>query len=321
MRTPILTIGLPVYNGEAYLSQAIRSLLDQDFEDFELIISDNGSNDRTEVICREAAAQDSRIRYVRSDQNQGATWNFRRVFELSRGEFFKYAAYDDECYPTMLRRCMEAMIAGGPSVALVYTQSEVIDENSEVVPREGSPRWDGVATTAQIACLRFWHVLWWVLHGQAFYGVMRASFLRRVRPNVSVADDWVLLAQLAMLGKIVEVPEVLFRLRRHAANTWNGATTSQQVLQWHNPEASWFERVLPFRVAIMVEHMKSVCYLPLTVTEKLSCLPVACFTPPLRNVWIWALRKTGHLRKALRATTGWKALCPSEPDRRKTYAR
>jgi glycosyltransferase involved in cell wall biosynthesis len=79
MRTPILTIGLPVYNGEAYLSKAIRSLLDQDFEDFELIISDNASNDRTEVICKEAAAQDSRIRYVRSDQNRGATWNFRRV--------------------------------------------------------------------------------------------------------------------------------------------------------------------------------------------------------------------------------------------------
>jgi hypothetical protein len=216
---------------------------------------------------------------------------------------------------------MEAMKAGGPSVALVYTQSEVIDENSEAIPREGSPRWDGIATTAQSACLRFWHVLWWVLHGQAFYGVMRASFLRRVRPNVSVADDWVLLGQLAMLGKIIEVPEVLFRLRRHAANTWNGVTTSQQVLHWHNPEATWLEKTLPFRVAIMVEHLKSVSYLPLTLSEKISCMPVAFFTPPLRNLWIWALGKTGPLRRELRAATGWKALHPSDPDSRKSYAR
>src|ERR1700755_2990081 len=134
MRKPTLSVGLPVYNGERYLARAIDSLLNQDFEDFELIISDNGSSDRTEAICREAAARDPRVCYFRSEQNRGATWNFRRVFELSQGEFFKYAAYDDECYPTMLRRCMEAMVEGGPDVALVYTRSETIDEDSAVIP-------------------------------------------------------------------------------------------------------------------------------------------------------------------------------------------
>jgi glycosyltransferase involved in cell wall biosynthesis len=317
MRTPALSIGLPVYNGQRYLSKALHSLLNQDFEDFELIISDNGSTDGTEIICREAAARDRRVRYVRSDQNRGATWNFRRVFELSRGEFFKYAAYDDECYPTMLRRCMEAMIAGGPEVALVYTESEVIDENSEIIPRDVSPRWDGIATSAQNACVRLWHVLWWVLHGQATYGVIRSSFLRRLRPCGPVADDWVRLAQLAMLGKIVEIPEVLFRLRRHAANSWNGTNTVKQVLRWHNPEMSWPEKALPYRIVIIVEHIKSVSHLPLTLTEKMSCMPVACFTPPLRNFWIWALRKTGPLRKELRVATGWKALHPSDPDSQK----
>ncbi len=320
MSNPALSIGLPVYNGQRYLSKALDSLLNQEFEDFELIISDNGSNDRTEAICREAAARDSRVRYLRSNENRGATWNFRRVREASSGEFFKYAAYDDECYPAMLRKSME-VIRADSSVALVYTRSEVIDENSAVVPPDCSPRWDSIATTANSASVRLWHVLWWVLHGQACYGVIRSSFLRRVRPCVSVADDWVLLAQLAMLGKIVEVPEVLFRLRRHPANTWNGATTPLQVLQWHNPEASRLEKVLPFRVAIMVEHMKSVSCLPLTLTEKMSCMPVACFTPPLRNFWIWALRKTGPLRKKLRAATGWKALHPSDPDSQKSYAR
>ena len=96
MRKPSLSIGLPVYNGERFLAKAIASLLIQEFEDFELIISDNGSNDKTEAICRDAAARDSRVRYLRSNENRGATWNFRRVLEAASGEFFKYAAYDDE---------------------------------------------------------------------------------------------------------------------------------------------------------------------------------------------------------------------------------
>ena len=55
MRKPALSIGLPVYNGERYLSKTLDSLLGQDFDDFELIISDNGSSDQTEAICRDFA--------------------------------------------------------------------------------------------------------------------------------------------------------------------------------------------------------------------------------------------------------------------------
>jgi glycosyltransferase involved in cell wall biosynthesis len=311
MSKPALSIGLPVYNGQRYLAKALDSLLNQDFEDFELIVSDNGSTDQTEAICRDAAARDSRVRYLRNDQNQGATWNFRKVLEASSGEFFKYAAYDDECYPAMLRRCMD-IIRTDPAIALAYTRSELIDENSAVVPPQCSPRWDSIATSANQASIRLWHVLWWVLHGQACYGVIRGSFLRRIRPFGSVAGDWVVLAQLAMLGKIVEIPEVLFRLRRHSNNSWNGKTTSVQVLQWHNPRASQLERILPFRVAIVFEHMKSVYYLPLSPIQKVTCMPIACLTPPARNAWIWFLRKTGPIRRKLRAITGWKALLPSQ---------
>jgi glycosyltransferase involved in cell wall biosynthesis len=311
MKKHLLSIGLPVYNGERYLSKALDSLLNQDFEDFELIISDNGSTDQTEAICRAAAAKDERIRYFRNDENRGATWNFRRVFELSEGEFFKYAAYDDECYPTMLRECMEVMLAGGPSVALVYTQSETIDENSLVVPRWGSTRWDSIATTANTAPRRLAHVLWRVLHGEAHYGVIRSSFLRQLRPYGSVAADWVILAQLAMVGKIVEVPQVRFRLRKHSTNSWNGSRTPAQILHWHNPEASALERRLPFRIAIILEHIKSVCYLQLTFTEKMKCLPIACIVPLSRSAWIWLLGKTGPIRRYLRGVTGWKALHPS----------
>ena len=225
MKKPSLSIGLPVYNGERYLQKALASLLTQDFEDFELIISDNGSSDQTEAICRDFARKDRRIRYFRSDENRGATWNFRRVFELSEGDFFKFAAYDDECYPTMLRRCMEIFRVNDPNVALVYTLSERIDENSNVFLPDGVANWDRVATTAKTPHERLAHVIWRALYGHAHYGVIRSSFLRRARPYGCITADWMILAELGMMGKIIEVPEVLFRLRIHRSNTWNSSST------------------------------------------------------------------------------------------------
>ncbi len=310
MKKPALSVGLPVYNGERYLRKSLGSLLNQDFEDFELIISDNGSSDETEAICREFARKDHRIRYLRSDENRGATWNFRRVVELSQGDFFKYAAYDDECYPTMFSRCMEVMRTGDPAIGLVYAQSEMIDENSAVIPHEGGLNWDRVCTAARTPHERLAHVIWRALHGHAQYGVIRSSFLRRARPYGSIAADWALLAELAMMGKIVEVPEVLFRLRKHGENTWNAGSTPRQILYWHNPFAEGIETLLPFRITVIWEYMKSVWHAPLTRRERMMCMPVACLVPPLRNIWLWLLEKSGPIRKYLLAKTGCRALLP-----------
>ena len=68
---PTLSIGLPVYNGENFLGAAIESLLGQDFEDFELIISDNASQDGTAEMCERYAAGDKRVRYYRCENNNG----------------------------------------------------------------------------------------------------------------------------------------------------------------------------------------------------------------------------------------------------------
>ena len=85
---PLVSIGMPVYNGERFLEIALNSLLGQTLQDFELIISDNGSTDKTEKICRQYAQADQRIRYFRHAQNLGAGWNFDRVVELANGKIF-----------------------------------------------------------------------------------------------------------------------------------------------------------------------------------------------------------------------------------------
>ncbi|MBD2214537.1 glycosyltransferase family 2 protein [Nostoc linckia FACHB-104] len=97
-----LSIGLPVYNGKKFIRESIDCILNQTFQDFELIISDNASTDNTEKICREYAAKDNRIRYYRNAKNIGCARNFHRAFELSTGEYFKWVAYDDLHAPEYL---------------------------------------------------------------------------------------------------------------------------------------------------------------------------------------------------------------------------
>lgn len=95
MRDKLVSVGMPVYNGEKYISKAIDSILNQTVSHFELIISDNASCDATEQICRSYLCKDSRIRYFRHPENRGAVENFKFVFEKASGEYFMWAAADD----------------------------------------------------------------------------------------------------------------------------------------------------------------------------------------------------------------------------------
>jgi len=92
---PLVSIGMPVYNGEAFIREALDSLMAQTFADFELIISDNASTDKTANICREYAKYDKRIRFFRHLKNKGAFSNFKFVLNKSIGTYFMWAASDD----------------------------------------------------------------------------------------------------------------------------------------------------------------------------------------------------------------------------------
>ena len=95
-RKPFICIGMPVYNGEMFIRQALDSLLAQSYENFQLIISDNASTDATREICEEYAIKDIRIKYLRQKKNLGATNNFKYVLEQASGDYFMWAAHDDE---------------------------------------------------------------------------------------------------------------------------------------------------------------------------------------------------------------------------------
>src|SRR3984885_16230879 len=108
---PLVSIGLFLYNGDRFLAAAIESIPNQTFQDFELIISDNCSTDRSGEICRRFRDQDSRIQYYRAEQNMGADWNLRNVYFKAIGKYFKWATHDDMIQPDFLRLCIDALEA------------------------------------------------------------------------------------------------------------------------------------------------------------------------------------------------------------------
>ena len=95
----LVSVGLPVRNGAERIEHVVRSVLDQDHENLELVICDNASTDDTEELCRELANQDSRIVYHRNPVNIGLLNNFIRVMQLSSGTFFRWVGDDDWLAP------------------------------------------------------------------------------------------------------------------------------------------------------------------------------------------------------------------------------
>lgn len=297
---PRISVGLPVYNAEKYLAQTIDCILAQDYLDFELVISDNASTDGTPNICRTYAALDPRIRYHRNEVNRGAAWNFNRVLELSRGEFYKWQAYDDLCRPTFLSSCLREFERGPGSAVLVYPIPQTIDEHGE--PLESFVERSVAASDAN-PHRRLAAVLKNLTMASAFYGLIRLSELRKTRRlGRFIGADQVLLAELSMLGELREVPEVLFLRRVHPNISTYANRNARDLLRWLDTSSTHKRVLIPPMVWIGIELLFSVHYLGLSWLDTMRCYTTA-FT-----VWNWRLfrnfagRHKQRLVGALRAT-------------------
>src|SRR5579864_2535212 len=107
VETPLVSIGLPVYNGENFVAEAIRCVLNQTFSNWELVICDNCSTDRTMAICRQFGDQDSRIRVYQNARNMGVSFNYNEVLRRSSGKYFKWIAHDDLFAPRFIESCIQ----------------------------------------------------------------------------------------------------------------------------------------------------------------------------------------------------------------------
>ncbi len=252
--------------------------MSQTFTDFELIISDNASIDRTAEISQAYAGRDRRISYYRNEKNMGAGWNLRRVYELATGKYFKWAAADDLLEPEFLDRCIEALERDAGCV-VAYAKTKEIDENGGFIKNYVTP----MKADMNDPVARFREMLPGHMCYQIF-GVMRMSALRQLPPQGSyVNSDGVLLAQMSLLGRFYEVPEYLFISRRHdgQSSTILPVRVTQPRFRLTNrhctlPCPEWWDpaktRAITFpEFRQLNEFFMSIYRVPLGVRQKLRC--------------------------------------------------
>jgi len=265
---PRVTIGMPVHNGEDYLEDSLASILGQTYEDFELLIADNASSDRTEGICRAHSERDGRIRYFRSERNLGAAKNFNRLVELAEGEYFKWAAHDDLLAPTYLERCAE-QLETHPEAVLCYPRTERIDAQGE--PLGNYP--DELDLRQPRPSQRFagFHQVYRRSHlCNPIFGLMRTAALKRTALIGSfVSSDMVLLGELTLHGEFHEVPEALFFRRDHPKGSVHARPAYYQRIAWFDPSKAGTLQLTHWHW--LLAYLRSIRRAPIEAAEKRRC--------------------------------------------------
>lgn len=297
MNTPLVSVGLPVYNGERFIAHAIESILAQSFGDLELIICDNASTDRTPEICGRYAARDRRVRYERSPQNRGAAYNYNRVTALSRGKYIRHAAHDDVLAPANIERCVEVLEAD-PGIVLAYPQMSRIDEHGAIIDTfSGSLVLDDDDPVARWR--RFLALIDEGSMCDPVFGLFRADVLRATPVlRTVIAADMLLLADVALRGRIAEIPEVLFFERWHDGTSVNANPTLDDRAAWFDPAArgNLLNAVPHWRW--FASYVRSIARAPLQPAQRAECLLAL-------RPWIWEHKRglvLGPLALAARLT-------------------
>jgi glycosyltransferase involved in cell wall biosynthesis len=265
---PRLSIGLPVYNGETFLRAALDSLLAQSFGDFEIIISDNASTDKTAEICQEYVAKDQRIQYSHLNQNIGAAPNFNYVFNLARGEFFKWAAHDDICAPTFFEKCI-TILDSHPDVVLVYPQTTVIDSQGQEV--EYYPDKLDLRSESPSHRFREYHRVYQAPYQcHPVFGIVRTHDLAKTALIGSyVSSDRVLLGELVLRGKIYEIQEKLFYSRFHPDSSVRKYPEFRDLVVWFDPKKRG--KLQMVRWIMLSEYLAAIRRTKLSKREKTTC--------------------------------------------------
>ncbi|MEC4684612.1 MAG: glycosyltransferase [Nitrospirota bacterium] len=228
----LVSIGMPVYNGERFIRKALDSLLDQDYENFELIISDNASTDATEEICLDYVSIDTRIRYYRNEYNLGSVENFNRVFDLSSGKYFMWAGGHDGWAPTFISSCV-VDLENDPQAVLCYSQTIYMDLEDNplyIMPDRIDTRF------LESAAERLKYVLQKLYWCNMIYGVIRSDVLRQTGlfRNV-IGPDTVLIAELSLAGTFIQVAEPLYFRRMNPEDDVSGEARLIRMLKALDP--------------------------------------------------------------------------------------
>lgn len=227
---PLVTVGVPVHNGEATLDAALRCLAAQTLADLEIVVSDNASTDGTAAICADWARRDARVRVLRQTSNIGAPANWNEVARAARGTYFKWMSASDTCSADFLERAA-ACLQQRPDVVLVFGRTEYIDDAGR---RIGLSETD-FAVEEDRPSERFWQVCSRLQINNAQSGLIRTAALRRTRlDRLYPHGDRVLMAELALLGRFMLLDAPLLQ-RRASPDTWTALRPTEDLYRMFWP--------------------------------------------------------------------------------------
>lgn len=263
--TAPITVGIPVYNGEEHLPQAVEGILAQTFTDFQLVIADNASTDASAEIAEGYARQDDRVTVVRHEANMGGAANWSWLAARAETPMFKWASSDDLCAPTMLEQCLQ-VLDDRPDAVLAYPDTVMVDADGVV---QGLCR-HRVDIDNPDPAVRVRQVGRHFFHANAIQGLIRTWDLQQtslIKPWPS--SDFTTLVELALRGTFVLVPEALF-YRRHAPTSVGlGSLSRSQIQEWFQPGAATSH--LPPEWRIAWKNHQAISRATLSPRERIRC--------------------------------------------------
>lgn len=303
---PLVSIGMTVYNGERFIRQALDSLLAQDYENFELIISDNASTDRTKEICQEYAAKDRRIRYHRNEINLGAIKNAWYVFNSSEGKYFMFAADHDLWHPAFISRCV-SNLEEDPRAVLAYSRTMLIDTENKSIKIISNKINDNTDLSLTQRYKYLTSNLGWC---DMIYGMIRKETFARIDwTSIILSLDRFQLMQLALRGAFAQADETLFYMRKirpdenheEAKKRWLYALDPASADK-NNKHSNYYFRFIYYYALI-----KMIIFFDMRILEKLDLISytlvdfvsftVAFFKLPMAGRAGRMLKRLGLLRR------------------------
>ena len=305
---PLVTIGLPTYNGAKFLAKSLDSLLAQDYPNSEIAISDNGSYDGTEAIARDYAARFNGIQYFRQTTNLGAMANFNFVLGQAKGAYFMWASDHDLWAPTFISSCVDALEADDSAV-LAYPRSVLIDEEGNAIEEMD----DQIDLRDASNLDRYRHLIWRLGICNMIYGVARREAIAATQGYSDVlAPDRLVLAKMALQGRILTVDGQLFLRRRNRPPETADQARIRQLGDLNRSTAA--ERAsMPaprlFR-ALRDRHLAAVDASTLSAREKAAAriATLACFHMRFHvaSRRVWALKAAAvATRQSMRLSRWW----------------
>lgn len=233
---PLVSVLLPVYNGERYVAQAIESILDQTYRDFEFIIIDDGSTDRSYQILQRYAQQDDRIHLIQQ-RNQGLIKTLNKMLAIAQGELLARMDADDLAHPTRLARQVE-FLQREPEIVCVGGAFELIDPQGRTVMVVQMPQHnDEIQEKILIG-----HTI--ILHPSAMIRRTALQAIGGYDESMVTIEDLDMLLRLGEIGQLANLNEVVLKYRFHTNSVSTKNVAFQNEMAQEACRRAWQRRGL-----------------------------------------------------------------------------